>query len=386
MRTHLKKLRHSKTVTTGLAMFSMFFGAGNIVFPLVVGQHAQSHTSLAIFGLLLTAILVPFTGLLAMLLYDGDPKAFFSKMGRLPGAFVATCILGLIGPFGGMPRCIGLAYSTLQTTFPSLTLPIFSLGSCLLIFVCTYRRRRIVDILGQVLTPLLLICLTAIAVLGLINFVAPTSSPFTPGQAVLFGLSEGYNTMDLLASFFFSTVVMTGLRSEDDRDHKMLFRHGVQATLLGAGLLAAIYLAFSLVAAGLGAELANVRNDQLLGAVSLHVLGPYAGVVASCAIALTCLTTTIALASVFAGAVQRDVFKHRVSYIHALILTLAATCVTSTLEFTAIVTLLAPLLKVMYPALIALTIVNMGHKLLGWPAYKWPVYTTFAISLALQMI
>ena len=90
----------SKTniIAIGFAMFSMFFGAGNVVFPLALGQYAQDHNFYAILGLLITAVGVPFAGLMAMTLYNGDYKKFFERIGPLPGFAVAAIIMGLIRP------------------------------------------------------------------------------------------------------------------------------------------------------------------------------------------------------------------------------------------------------------------------------------------------
>ena len=103
---HLLK---SKTLLSGLAMFSMFFGAGNIIFPLAVGHYAQDRTFLAVFGLLITAVAVPFIGLIAMILFEGDQKSFFGKIGQKPGFMVELLILLLLGPLGSTPRCVALA-------------------------------------------------------------------------------------------------------------------------------------------------------------------------------------------------------------------------------------------------------------------------------------
>src|ERR1700730_16757905 len=108
----MSQTNKSNTLATGLAMFSMFFGAGNIVFPLALGQIAQDKNFYAILGMLITAVGVPFLGLIAMTLFDGDYKRFFGRIGKVPGFIVAACIMGLIGPFGAIPRCIALSYST----------------------------------------------------------------------------------------------------------------------------------------------------------------------------------------------------------------------------------------------------------------------------------
>ncbi len=357
-------LKRSKTVATGLAMFSMFFGAGNIVFPLLIGQQAQDQTFFAILGLLFTAICVPFAGVIAMALYEGEPLRFFGRIGRIPGIVIAASILGLIGPFGGMPRCVTLAYSTMSTHLPWLTLPVYSVLAAVVIFACSYNKHRILPVLGYVLTPLLLICLAAIGIFGLLNESAVTSTTMTSWDSFTFGLSEGYNTMDLLAAFFFSGVVLTGLKQNTtDIGPQSIFWQALKASGIGAALLSIVYVVFSLVAANLGPSLNGVPTDKLLGTVSMLILGPYTSMIAGMAIALTCLTTAIALACVFAEALQKQLFRGKITYVQALLITLSINCATSMLQFTVIIELLAPLLSLMYPGLIALTVVNIAWKL-----------------------
>lgn len=348
-------------------MFSMFFGAGNIVFPLLVGQQAQDQTLFAILGLIVTAICVPFAGVIAMFLYEGNPLQFFSRLGRLPGIAIAASILALIGPFGGMPRCVTLAYSTIGDHIPSLTLPVYNVIATVIIFLCCFKKHRMLTVLGYFLTPILLVCLAAIGITGLMTGSGAMTLTPDPWNSFVFGLHEGYNTMDLLASFFFAGVVLRGIKhaQPSEQSPRATLWLALKASAIGAGLLSLIYVVFSLVAAQLGSDLADVPKDRLLSAVSSLVLGPYTGLIASLAMSLTCLTTAIALAGVFAEALQKHLFRNRISYVQALVITLGINFATSMLQFTVIIELLAPLLEVMYPGLIALTFVNIVWKL--WP-------------------
>lgn len=358
----------SRVVSTGLAMFSMFFGAGNVVFPLVVGQKAGDQTFFALLGLLITAVGVPFLGLLAILLFQGNYQKFFARSGKIPGFIVAAAIMLLIGPFGGLPRCIALSYSTMKLSWPLFSFGIFSLISCIVIFLCTFKKNRMLGVLGYFLTPLLLISLTVVVVVGLMTGTSASISTFSPSQSFWHGFMEGYNTMDLLASFFFSAIIYNTLRQDLRGDHtpeqeKEIFKISLKASFIGGALLSLIYVGFCLVSSYHASALEVTDQGEILGALTLKILGPYAGLVASATIALACLTTAIALAAVFAEFLQHSIFQDRISYIQALLITLAAGYAVSLLEFTGIVSLLAPMLQVAYPALIAFTIFNIYSRL-----------------------
>ena len=376
----------TSTITTGLAMFSMMFGAGNIVFALGIGQYAQDKNLFAILGLLLTAVGVPFLGLIAMTLFAGDYKAFFGRIGRVPGFIVAAAIMGLIGPFGAIPRCIALSYSTAQMYLPSISLPIFSLIACAFIFLCTFKRTSLLDILGYVLTPLKLGSLLFIIVKGFFSSPTIPLSAHTDLTVFLKGLTDGYQTMDLLAAFFFCSVVVDCLKKNldvtDPKNYKSILSVGLRASCIGAALLAFIYVGFSYVAAMQSGNLGHVPPAELISQIAIQVLGPYAGILVCFTVTIACLTTAVALTSVFAEFVHKDLTNNRVNYPIALLITLGVTFGISTLNFTGIMALLAPILQLLYPALIVLCVLNIAYKLKNFESVKLPFFAVFALSLA----
>ncbi len=380
----------SNTLSTGLAMFSMFFGAGNIVFPLAMGQYAQSQNIYAILGLLITAVGVPFLGLVSMTLFDGNYKDFFSRIGKTPAFLVSLFIMLLIGPFGAMPRVIAFSYSTAKMYMSGVSLPVFSFLSCLLIFLMTYKRSRILDILGFVLTPILLLSLFILIIKGLLTSGTAELSGDPNITVFMNGLWEGYNTMDLLATFFFSSVVILCLKEElhpeSQNDFKKVVSMTLKASCIGASLLALVYVGISFVAAYHSEALAQFPSNEMLGQLSLQILGPYGGIIAVLAVAMACLTTAIALAAVFAEFIHEDIMNYKVSYRVALILTLVATFLMSTLDFAGIMKFLEPVLFVIYPALIMLAVVNFLNKAIGFKPVKGPVLATFIVALAMYLM
>ncbi|MCB1106848.1 MAG: branched-chain amino acid transport system II carrier protein [Chlamydiia bacterium] len=376
----------SSTLSTGLAMFSMFFGAGNITFPLIVGQMVEGGLLWALMGLIITAVLIPFSGLFSMTFFSGNYENFFDRMGKGPGLFVILLLLSMIGPFGGIPRCITLTYSTLKVYFPHLHLLTFSLVSCAIIFLCSWKKSRILDLIGYVLSPLLVFFLVAIIVKGLFFSPLDPVGPSHVAHPFFYGLREGYNTMDLLAAFFFSTLVYQKLKSQV-KEGKSLLLPVFKATLIGASLLSVIYIGFSYIAAYHSAALDGTGVDQLLGKIGQVILGHYAGMIVCMSIALTCLTTAIALTVVCAEFLQKRVSSFAsLSYEWSLILVLLVAAAVSTLEFSGIVKLLFPVLEVVYPSLLVLCLVNVFHKTFGYKPVKVPVFLTLFLVLYFQYI
>lgn len=379
----MEKILKSQSLAIGLAMFSMFFGAGNIIFPLAVGQYAGDKNFYAMCGLIITAAIMPIVGVIAMILFDGNYRQFFGRLGKIPGFLLALIIISLLGPLGSTPRCIALSYTTLKSSLPELSSVLFSAIACGIIFLFTLRKNHILTLLGWVLTPLLLGSLITIIIMGLIAAPDISNTSHANGSMFLHGLKEGYNTMDLLAAFFFSSTILNILRissKESELGSRNYVNIALRASVIGAFLLAAIYIGFSYLAAFHGNEFVSYAKDELLGAITMKIAGAHAGVLVCITIALACLTTAIALISSFTDFIQKEVFNEKISYEVILIASLLLTFFISTFEFTGISAFLGPILEVCYPGLIVLTLLNIAYSLKNFTPIKLPVFFVFMLS------
>jgi LIVCS family branched-chain amino acid:cation transporter len=348
-------------LSTGLAMFSMFFGSGNLVFPLLVGQMSQGHFILGSFGIFLTGVVVPFLGILAVLLFSGDSRPSSSKLGRciLFGASLAA--LSLMGPFGVLARCIAVAHGAFRLLSPETPLWLFSLLSCATLLVLTLRKNRIVTLLGSVLTPLLLVALGLIAVFSLFGNDLPTAQATEAWSSFKLGILQGYQTMDLLAAFFFSSFVIKHLK-EREPDPAASLPIFWKSSLIGAGLLASIYCVLVLLGSIHAEALANVPPQEMLGAVASLSLGPMAAPIVATAAILACLTTAIVLTSLFADFFKKEVCKEKIPMSLSIGITLSIAFCISTLDFQGIMNFLAPILGKTYPTLITLTVGGILYR------------------------
>lgn len=381
----MKNYLKSDALSIGLAMFSMFFGAGNIIYPLAVGQYAGDQNHFAIAGLILTAVIMPIAGVIAMVLYDGNYRNFFGRLGKIPGFLLALMIISLLGPLGSTPRCIALSYTTLKGFLPDMSPATFSAIACGIVFLFTIKRNRILSVLGWGLTPVLLGSLITIIIIGLIASPEIQSSSESGISLFLQGLKEGYNTMDLLAAFFFSSTILhlLRLRNKSTGEDKNSIGIALRASVVGAILLAAIYIGFSYLASFHGQILDISSKDELLAAITMKIAGPYAGLLVCLSIVLACLTTAIALIASFTDFLQSEVFHHKIGYNTILFGSLALTFFVSTLEFTGISAFLNPVLQVCYPGLIVLTFLNIAYKLKDFKPIKIPVFCAFLMGIVL---
>lgn len=370
-------------LSTGLALFSMFFGSGNLVFPITVGQESGGHFLLATLGILLTGVLVPFLGVLGMTLYKGDLNEFFQCFGK-KGIFIFSFLaLALMGPFGVLARCLTVAHGALLLLFPNASLPFSSFCMCAIVYILTVNKNKIVTTLGNYLTPFLLVSIGLIAFYGLKEGSYPDTEAVSAWFALKNGFFQGYQTMDLLAAFFFSQFVLNHLYTHfsSDMNDLTLLKHFGKSSIVGAGILSLVYFALVMLGCIYSPFLTNTPPQEMLGVIATQSLGSMAAPCVCLFVVFACLTTSIVLASLFADFLRQEVTKNKINNQVALLVTLGIGFFVSTFDFAGIAKFIGPLLEAIYPALIALTVVNIATKLLGMRATHWPFTLTLAAKL-----
>lgn len=371
-----RKIMKSKwlVISTGFALFSMFFGSGNLVFPLAVGQESQGHYLLASLGILSTCVIFPLLGMLGMTLYKGDVNAFFGCFGK-KGAFLFSLLaLSLMGPFGVLARCLTVAHGALLLITPDISLATASFFMCVALFFLAANKSKMIAIVGTLLTPVLLLSIGAIAFFGLKEGALVSAVPGSGWGALKNGFFQGYQTMDLVASFFFSGFVIQHLYrgAVSPSDNKGLLKVFFKSALVGAALLYFVYFILILLGWLYAPALVAVPPQEMLGTIAMMSLGSLAAPCVCVAVILACLTTAVALASMFADFLRKEVLRDKIGNHFALAITLTIGFFVSNLEFAGIAQFLEPILVMIYPALIALTIVNIAFKLWSREPSHWP--------------
>ena len=361
-------------------MFAMLFGAGNVVFPLILGRDSGHQLIFGLIGFCITAVLVPLLGLFATMLSHGDYKYLLAPLGKIPAFCVIALCMILLGPLALTPRCVTISYAAIKMYTPSLSIVLFSSACALLIFVCTVKNSLIIDLLGKFLGPLKIILLLTIVIKGLFSPAMMMPVSLTKMQGLTQGLLSGYGTCDLLAIIFLSSLILSrlkkGLHPEQQNDSKAIIKLGLQASLIGGGLLALVYAGFCVIAGFHGAALASVERADIFSALAILILGEQGGFLANITVAIACLTTAIALTAMFAMYLHKDLSGGRLNYITSLIITTIITACMASLGFSGIMKFIAPVIEVIYPLLIVYII---GNLLVKW----WKLKTHRPVSLTI---
>jgi len=381
----IQQEKSTSLFTAGFALFSMFFGAGNLIFPLLIGKSVGENWWYAILGLGITAVIVPFLGLAGMIFFQADYHRFFGRIGTIPGYLLLLLLQLILGPFGVIPRLFTLMHAILKPYFPELALLSFSAVAAIIVFLCTFKKQNIIKLLGVILTPILLLSLAGLFISGFIHPANEMIAKTSASESFMEGLLGGYNTMDLIAAFLFATVVLpyfqkevvfkTSLNSKESLSKKLFY-----SSLIAATLLLFTYTGLSYISAYHGEISGSYQSEELLGSIAIKLLGPTGSFIATIAVVTACLTTAISLTSIFADYLRKDLCKAKISPIVGLIITLIITMCFANLGFTGINAFLSPILQICYPGLIVLTILNILHHTTGFKVIKTPVFLTFAAS------
>lgn len=354
--------------TAGIAMFAMFFGSGNLVIPIIIGMDSTNNFLIASTGLLLTGVIMPFVGLFSMVLYRGNKEKFFGLLGKYAPFALSLLILSLIGPFGVVPRCILVSYGGINLIFPNLPLSVFSAFFLALVCLIIWKKDKIVDIIGKFLGPIKIVALILIIIAAIWQSPELTHSEENTNFFKM-GLIQGYQTMDLMAGFFFSIAIVQYLQVVCKNKQETL-KVAFMASCVGAFFIAVIYIGLVSLGAYYAPSLVGLNKEQLLAKIANLTLGKEATYIVSFTIFFSCLVTGATLVRLFSQFLNEDVFKKKLSWNKSIFISILISYVLSLTGFDNIVIFLHSILSYAYPALISLTLTSILNYFYGFNRIK----------------
>lgn len=357
-----QKLTFMEILPIGLMLFASFFGAGNLIFPPALGQSAGGNFLPAAAGFCTTGVGIPLLGIIAIgLLRASNPEALALPVHpKFAKALIVVTVL-TIGPFFAIPRTGAVSFDVGILPFISaenydLGLALYSLFFFVVTYFLSVNPSKIVDWVGKILTPLLLI---SIAILVVQVFMHPMGEPQQAGgyyasMPYLKGFQEGYYTMDLLATMLFGTVVIDSIKVRGISEGSVLTRTCIMAGIIAAVLLAAIYFSLTYTGATSVAVFGVSDNGAIaLSSIANYYMGTAGNVVLCLMIFFACLTTSIGL-TVSAGSYLEQVLKYKMQYQRIAAIICIFSFAVSNVGLTKIISLSVPVLCLLYPIVIVL--------------------------------
>ncbi|SHK52470.1 branched-chain amino acid:cation transporter, LIVCS family [Selenomonas ruminantium] len=387
----MKSMSKGEVLTVGLMMFSIFFGAGNLIFPPALGQAAGSQSIIAMLGFLVTGVGLPLLGITAIAMQGGKYVEF---MNRKTYPWLATALLVIlyltIGPVFAVPRTGAVSFEI--GIRPFLSADDLTMGQfiyTLFFFGATYylamTPNKLIDRVGKMLTPALLVFLV---ILFAKSFITPLGEVLDATGAYITapfsqGFQDGYQTMDLLASLSIGTIVVNAIRMRGTTDNKTVSKICIASGVITVVLMTMVYGSLAYIGATSAGVLGHVENGgQLLaGAVSIF-FGPAGNLLVAIIIALACLTTSCGMISGMAWYFNK-LTNGRISYARLVQVSTLFSFVASNVGLTQIISLSVPFLVAIYPLVIVFVVLSLFDGIIAWrySVYRMAINVTLVFAV-----
>lgn len=357
----------------GLMLFALFFGAGNLIFPPFLGQNAGTNTVPAMVGFLITGCGLPLLAVVAVCYSGKDLQGIASRVYPWYGIFMVAAVSLTIGPFFAIPRTGSTSFEMSIAPFlgdgtKQTALLIYSLIFFILSWWFAVTPSKLVDRVGKIMTPIMLILLFALFAFYTIAPMGawqPASEKYASASlALTSGILEGYNTMDGLAGLLFGILVVEAVRLTGVTDQKTMAWETFRAGVVSMFFMSIIYVFLGFIGASSVVPLGMQENGApILVGVMNYYFGSAGPVIMSIVVFLACLSTSIgliaAIASLFNKIVPKISFRQWATLFAVISFGLA------NFGLTTIIKAAIPVLVFLYPltvALIILTFLNNVYK------------------------
>ena len=382
-------IQRKELLVTSFALFSLFFGAGNLLLPPLLGYNAGENWLWVTVGFIITAVFIPIIGILAHARLQGTMYDFGKKVA--PWFSSIYCIIVyIISVAIPSPRTASatheIAIHPAFGTSPLLTSSIYFA----LVLVFVLNRSKILNLIGKFLTPFIVIILFAVIGIGL------SSSSLTTGAStfeapLVSGIFEGYQTFDAIGAVVVGAVIIVSLNfknmkvSQFESKRKLIRKSGFIA---GTGLFV-IYAGLIAVGAYYGSEItvdtalsSDMQRANLLRGISIAALGNFGNAVLSILISLACFTTAVGIVAGTADYFRGVFNKSNTAYIVTAVIACIAGVGVGQLDFHSIIVIAYPILLFIYPITIVLIILNVLPEHIGTPlVFRTVVIVTFIFSI-----
>ncbi|GMA48021.1 branched-chain amino acid transport system II carrier protein [Tetragenococcus muriaticus] len=383
------KLSSRQTFLIGLMVFSLFFGAGNLIFPAGLGGEAGENTWSAMAGFLITGVALPVLGLVAIANVSGDGNT--EKLAQKVHPFFATILTIItylsIGPLMAAPRTglvsfeIGVA-PFLNQAYSAIGLFIYNVAFFGVVYYLALHPSKFVDRFGKVVTPVLLIILGVFILTSILNPISDFQPP--QGQyanAPFFsGVKEGYLTMDTIVSIIFATIIINAIKEIGEFNQTARKNIILKAGVISAIFLSLVYLGIAYIGAS-SSTLSFTSGADTLSEVANNYFGLPGNFLFGLVVIFACLPTAVGLLSSCAWYFNK--LFPSISYKFFLLFFVVFSATVANIGLEKLIQFSVPVLNVVYPVIIALILLSFINKYITCDeiVYRGVVGMTLLVSL-----
>ncbi|SEP70789.1 branched-chain amino acid:cation transporter, LIVCS family [Virgibacillus subterraneus] len=373
------------TFIIGFMLFALFFGAGNLIYPPTLGIESGTSYWAAIAGFVITGVGLPILAVTAISFVNNDARELADRVHPMFGLIFISVVYLAIGPFFGIPRASTVAYEMSVEPFTNastLSLFLFTTIFFVLVYIVSRNPSKMVDRIGQYLTPILLIAIIALCVGGFLlldsTFAGPTekyaASPFFAGFV------EGYLTMDAIGALAFGIIVVNAFKERGISSQKELVKSTLKAGIVTGIGLVTVYGSIGWIGAKMAADGNYTNGGDILSSAANVMFGSFGALLLGIIVSLACFTTSVGLV-VACGQFFTKIT--RFSYNWIILLVTVVSFLTANQGLNTIISISVPVLVFIYPIAIVLILLTYTQKLFNQSkaVYRGSILLTGIISL-----
>jgi len=377
---------NKNTFVIGFMLFALFFGAGNLIYPPQLGIESGTSYWAAISGFVLTGVGLPILAIIAISFVKTDARELADHVHPLFGLIFTSIVYLAIGPFFGVPRAASVAYEMsvepFAGNFSVTALLIFTALFFILVFFVSLNPSKMVDRVGQLLTPILLLAIILLIVGGFILLKEPLTAPIEKYSSAPFftGFVEGYLTMDAIAALALGLIVVTAFRERGVTSQRQMILSTVKAGLVTGIGLAAVYASLGWVGAKMAAHGNYENGGEILSSAANYMFGDFGTLLLGIIVALACFTTAVGLIVALG-----QFFSKITPLSYKVVVSIASTAsfIIANQGLNTIISYSVPVLVFIYPITIVLILLTFTQKLFHGKksVYRGAILVTAIISI-----
>ena len=368
-------------IIIGFALFSMFFGAGNLIFPSYLGVTSGSDWLMSFAGFILADV-----GLILVSIYAssrvGSFQAVVGRAGQKFGLGLEIIIMLCLGPILVIPRTGATTFEMSVEPLVGMSPVVFSILFFALTYMLTIRPTKVMDIIGKFLTPILLIALTILIAKGITSPIGEIQTLTHTTNLFTTGINQGYQTMDAMGLGGITAFIMASFMAKGYTNQKDRVSLTIKASLIAAVGLILVYGGLTYLGATASSLFdGSISQTELLVNITALVLGDVGKVLLAVVVAFACLTTAVGLLSVTAKFFE-EVTNGRLKYENLILIICIFSAFGANLGVDQIIAIAAPILSIIYPVIIILVLMSCFPAIFKTNLeFKLGAYTTLVISV-----
>ena len=387
-----KDLSIKELMVMGGALFSMHFGAACMLFPAQWGKDAGTALWPMFIGVLMSGVILPYFGYLALVKGDGTFLSITQKLSPKFGTWFAALTIFVIGPLYMVPRMSAAAWAAIvQIAGLETVSKLPDIAFAVVFYLITYwfvvNPGEVIDKIGKILFPVLIVVVTAVIVKSITCPIADHwAEPSFSQNPVVHGFLEGYATADLQCALLFGIIVVQGIRNAGISE-KAVNKNLIKIGIVGLGLLMITILGHMIAGANTGGTI-DLTLSALYTQMVLELYGSFGGILFNIALIAAALTTAVGAVS-STSEIWEEILHEKnerlFSYKSFCIVSCVLSCIVSFADLDTIVRVVGPVLDACYPAAIVIALYYCLCRRPDDPvklkAGKWAMISAFVISV-----